>query len=239
MILINIESLSDNELRNIAQQEDLDDWENLSREELIDCLQELYGEDDELLDGNSANSKKKYVNTLTDVQSDNVLSLPGVERLPESYNDTSVHMVLKDSDWAYVFWSLSPQQISELEQSGAGLILRNTRLDENDEPVAEYDIDITAEDTSWTVELPYAGFRYRVSLVAVSGDRESVICTGNTLETTESWFSSHPDALEDGAVFRSVFASLIMKGGTVIPNRQLQSLVERMKPVQKQEDDAR
>ena len=45
MILINIESLSDNELRNIAQQEDLADWENLSREDLIEGLEELYGED--------------------------------------------------------------------------------------------------------------------------------------------------------------------------------------------------
>ena len=239
MILINIESLSDNELRNIAQQEDLEDWESLSREELIEGLEELYGEDDELLYGNSANSKKKYVNTLTDVQSDNVLSLPGVERLPESYNDTSVHMVLKDSDWAFVFWSISPQQLSELEESGAGLILRNTRLDGNDAPVAEYDIDITSADTSWTVELPYAGFRYRVSLVAVSGEKESVICTSNTLETTESWFATHADALEDSAVFRSVFSSLIMKGGTVIPNRQLLSLVEKMQSAQKQEADAR
>ena len=239
MILINIESLSDNELRNIAQQEDLEDWETLSREDLIEGLEELFGEDDELLDGNSANSKKKYVNTLTDVQSDNVLSLPGVERLPESYNDTSVHMVLKDSDWAYVFWSLAPQQLSELGESGAVLILRNTRLDENDVPVAEYDIDITSEDTSWTVELPYAGFRYRVSLVAVSGDKESIICTSNTLVTTESWFATHTDALEDSAVFRSVFSSLIMKGGSVIPNRQLLSLVEMMQSVHNQEADAR
>ena len=239
MILINIESLSDNELRNIAQQEDLEDWESLSREDLIEGLEELYGEDEELPEGNSANSKKKYVNTLTDVQSDNVLSLPGVDRLPESYNDTSVHMVLKDSDWAYVFWSLSPQQLSELEESGSSLILRNTRLDGSDAPVAEYDIDITAEDSSWTVELPYAGFRYRVSLVAVSGDRQTVICTSNTLETTESWFSTHPDSLEDGAVFRSMFSSLITKEGTVIHNRQLLSLVEMMQPAQKQEADER
>ena len=78
-----------------------------------------------------------------------------------------------------------------------------------------------------------------MSLLAVSGDKESVICTSNTLETTESWFSSHADALEDGAVFRSIFSSLIMKGGTVIPNRQLLSLVERMQSGQKQEADAR
>ena len=240
MILINIESLSDNELRNIAQQEDLEDWETLTREELIEGLEDLYGEDEESgLDGNSGNSKKKYVNTLTDVQSDNVLSLPGVERLPESYNDTSIHMILKDSDWAYVFWSLSPQQISELEERGASLILRNTRLSADGEAVAEYDIDVTSEDTSWTVELPYHGFRYRVSLVAVSGDSETVICTSDELETSEGWFCAHPEELEDERTFRTIFSSVIMKGGAVIPNRQLLSLVEGLQSMQKQEADER
>lgn len=240
MILINIESLSDNELRNIAQQEDLEDWETLTREELIEGLEDLYGEDEEGgLDGNSGNSKKKYINTLTDVQSDNVLSLPGVERLPESYSDTSIHMILKDSDWAYVFWSLSPQQISELEESGASLILRNTRLSAEGEPVAEYDIDVTLEDASWTVELPYHGFGYRVSLVAVSGDSETVICTSEKLVTSEGWFRAHPEELEDEKTFRTVFSSVIMKGGAVIPNRQLLALVERLQSMQKQEADER
>lgn len=240
MILINIESLSDNELRNIAQQEDLEDWETLTRDELIEELEDLYGEDEEGgLDGSSVNSNKKYVNTLTDVQSDNVLSLPGVERLPESYSDTSIHMILKDSDWAYVFWSLSPQQVAELEESGASLILRNTRLSQEGEPVAEYDIDVTLEDTSWTVELPYHGFRYRVSLVSVSGESETVICTSQGLETYESWFCEHPEELEDEKTFRAIFSSVIMKGGAVIPNRQLLSLVERLQSMQKQEASER
>lgn len=229
MVLINIESLSDNELRNIAQQEDLEDWNSLSREELIEGLEHLYDEDDDKsFDGITGSSKKKFVNTLTDVQSDNVLSLPGVESLPETYNDTSIHMILKDFNWAYVFWSLSSQQFSELEESGAELILRNTRLDADDQKVAEYDIDVSLSDTNWTVELPYPGFKYRVSLVAVSRGNESVICTSTCLETTCSWFSKHPEELEKDPVFRSIFSSLIMKDGTVIPNRQLLDIVERL-----------
>ena len=46
MVLINIGSLSENELRNIASQEDLEDWETLSRDELIDALEDLYDEDE-------------------------------------------------------------------------------------------------------------------------------------------------------------------------------------------------
>ena len=42
MVLINIESLSDNELRIIAKQEELEDWDYLNRHELIYELQDLY-----------------------------------------------------------------------------------------------------------------------------------------------------------------------------------------------------
>ena len=239
MVLISIDSLSDTELRIIAQQEDLEDWDTLSREELIEGLEHLYDEDDDrTLDGITGSSKKKFVNTQTDVQSDNVLSLPGVESLPESYNDTSIHLILKDFNWAYVFWSLSPQQFSELEESGASLILRNTRLSADDRKVAEYDIDVSLSDTSWTVELPYPGFKYKVSLVSVVDEKESVICTSTCLETTQSWFSTHPEELEKDSVFRAVFSSLIMMDGTVIPNRQLIDIVEMLQKGQSQEADA-
>ena len=118
MVLINIESLSDNELRIIAQQEELEDWDSLSRQELIDELQDLYDEDNErTLDSDAGSSRRKFVNTLTDVQLDNVLSLPGVEALPDQYNETCIHLIMKDFNWAYVFWSLSAQQLKELEDS--------------------------------------------------------------------------------------------------------------------------
>ena len=89
-----------------------------------------------------------------------------------------------------------------------------------------------------TVELPYPGFKYKVSLVSVVDEKESVICTSTCLETSESWFSTHPEELEDDAVFRSVFSSLIMKDGTVIPNKQLIDLVEKLHAGQNQEADA-
>ena len=188
MVLINIESLSDNELRIIAQQEELEDWASLSRQELIDELQDLYDEDNErTLDSDAGSSRRKFVNTLTDVQSDNVLSLPGVEALPEQYNETCIHLIMKDFNWAYVFWSLSAQQLKELEDSGCNLILRNTRLNDEGEEEAVYDIDVSLNDNSWTVELPYVGYTYMVSLVASCGEKETVICRSTSLTTTSSW----------------------------------------------------
>ena len=229
MVLINIESLSDNELRIIAQQEELEDWESLSRQELIDELQDLYDDDNvRAQDNNSGSSRRKFVNTLTDVQSDNVLSLPGVESLPEQYNETSIHMIMKDFNWAYVFWSISSQQMKELEDSGCSLVLRNTRFNADGTEEAVYDIDIALSDNSWTVELPYVGYTYRASLVSVCKDRETVICQSTDLTTEKSWLTSHAEELGDDVTFRTIFSSVIRKGGEVIMNGQVQALLEQL-----------
>ena len=229
MVLINIESLSDNELRIIAEQEELEDWDSLSRQEIIDELQDLYDEDnDRNLDKYSGSSRRKFVNTLTDVQSDNVLSLPGVESLPEQYNETCIHMIMKDFNWAYVFWSISAQQMKEIEDSGCNLVLRNTRLNEEGGEEAVYDIDISLSDNSWTVELPYVGFTYMVSLVMVSKGKETVICHSTSLRTEKSWLASHPEELGDDVTFRTIFSSLIRKGGEVVLNGQVQALIEKL-----------
>ena len=229
MVLINIESLSDNELRIIAQQEELEDWASLSRQELIDELQDLYDEDNErTLDNDAGSSRLKFVNTLTDVQSDNVLSLPGVEALPDQYNETCIHLIMKDFNWAYVFWSLSAQQLKELEDSGCSLILRNTRLNDEGEEEAVYDIDVSLKDNSWTVELPYVGYTYMVSLVASCGEKETVICQSTSLTTTCSWLSKHAEELGDDITFRTILSSLIRKGGEVIANGQVKAMVDNL-----------
>jgi len=229
MVLINIESLSDNELRIIAQQEELEDWASLSRQELIDELQDLYDEDNErTLDSDAGSSRRKFVNTLTDVQSDNVLSLPGVEALPDQYNETCIHLIMKDFNWAYVFWSLSAQQLKELEDSGCSLILRNTRLNDEGEEEAVYDIDVSLSDNSWTVELPYVGYTYMVSLVASCGEKETVICQSTSLTTTSSWLSKHAEELGDDITFRTILSSLIRKGGEVIANGQVKAMVDNL-----------
>lgn len=229
MVLINIESLSDNELRIIAQQEELEDWASLSRQELIDELQDLYDEDNErTLDSDAGSSRRKFVNTLTDVQSDNVLSLPGVEALPDQYNETCIHLIMKDFNWAYVFWSLSAQQLKELEDSGCSLILRNTRLNDEGEEEAVYDIDVSLKDNSWTVELPYVGYTYMVSLVASCGEKETVICQSTSLTTTSSWLSKHAEELGDDITFRTILSSLIRKGGEVIANGQVKAMVDNL-----------
>lgn len=227
MVLINIGSLSENELRNIASQEDLEDWETLSRDEIIEALEDLYDDDDSRLEGDSSGSSmRKFVNTLTDVQLDNDLSLPGTEPLPESYNETSVHMILKDANWAYVFWSLSAQLASEFEESGATLVLRNIRMNDDASEQASYDIEVSPSDDNWTIELPHLGYSYQVSLVLKKGEDETVLCKSSTVSTTKSWLSSHPDELRKSTTFMTHLSPLVLKGGSLMENKQIQDLID-------------
>ena len=137
-------------------------------------------------------------------------------------------MIMKDYNWAYVFWSISSQQMKDLEDSGCSLILRNARLNPNGEEEAVYDIDVSLEDNSWTLELPYVGFTYRVSLVSVCKGRETVICQSTDLTTEKSWLTSHPEELADDVTFRTIFSSLIRKGGEVVLNGQVRALLEQL-----------
>ena len=62
MVLIKIDSLSQNELEYIAQQEGIKDFDTLSREELIDELKEIYDDDySESLSVTGENVNKRYV----------------------------------------------------------------------------------------------------------------------------------------------------------------------------------
>ncbi len=228
MLLINIESLSENELRYIAKQEDLEDWESLSREDLIDELEDLYEDDTDIQNNHSGSSKHKFVNTLTDVVQEDALSFPGVQKLPDSYNETSIHIVMKDFNWAYVFWSISSQQLAEFEGVYNYLILRTERLNSKGVVDAVYDIDVSFSDDNWTVELPYLGFSYQVSLVAKGEGSEIVICKSSIVTTTKSWLADHPEEVGDDVVFRKIFSSLVSNGGVVSANRQVQDLIDHL-----------
>lgn len=227
MVLINIDNLSDAELRYIGQQEELDDWENLSREELIDALEELYEDEVAVTAIPSASSTgHRFVKTLTDVESDNDLSLPGVEPLPEVYNETAIHFILKDANWAYAFWSISSQEEKEIEESGSSLVIRTIGKDVASSTKSEYEIDITLDDHKWNIELPWPGYEYIVQLVCRGADgSDKILCESESIKTIRSWFSMHKEELLIEDTFNKHFAPLVSKGGTMLFNRQVRELL--------------
>lgn len=228
MVLINIDTLSDAELRYIAQQEDLEGWETSSREQIIEDLESLYDDSEDIHANMSGSSSRKFVQTLTDVDSDNVFKLPGVDVLPEQYNETCIHLLMRDFNWAYAFWSINAQQQAELENQGAQLLLRTSRLDDQGNECAFYDIDINLNDTNWTIELPHLGYKYKTCLMAQCSDKQVVICQSNTICTSKSFLKSHPEKLQEDRTFKVLIQNLITKEGEVLGNRQVEDLVSEL-----------
>ena len=99
MVLIKLEKLSESELRSIAEQESIESWQTLSRDSLIEALTEKYEDEngDYALEDRSENHNLKYLTGLTDYKdiSDSVEGLPGVEELPLTYPETSIHLLYK------------------------------------------------------------------------------------------------------------------------------------------------
>ena len=225
MILINIETLSDSELKYIAKQENLENWESLSRESIIEQLQDIYDD----MESDRGLSSEKYVKTLTTTPSDNVLQFPGTSELPEKYNETSVYMVLRDPDWAYVFWSISEEKLSELKSYGEySLVLRNKAVFK-DGKEETFEIEVSSSDNNWNVELPFKDAVYSVELCAKVGLTEQRLCFSGNEESRSSYLANDTQYLKDKRTIALCINPLISKNGSLVTERTISDLVNTIK----------
>ena len=227
MVLINIDTLSDSELRCIAQQEDIDDWDVLSREDLIDSIKELYEDENRLELTDSSYTGHRYVRTLTTTDHEGSFELPGVEGLPARYNETSIHFITKDANWAYAFWSLSPQDQSLIDECGDTLAIRTVVLAKGNLPESSFDIEIPGSDLEWNFELPWAGREYKAFLLRKGNESETILAESKVISVGESWLSKHPEILKNKDTFDVLVTSLVTKCGEVINNRQVREILEK------------
>ena len=236
MILINIDSLSTTELQYIAQQEGLATWQSLDREALIDALEEAFeDQDDEIpaaLKGKI--NRNRYCNSLTDYRGrmQHINGLPGVEELPESYFDTSIHLLLRDPQWAYAYWSLSQSAMhtvfGEQGELDGFLFLRvqETVLDTNE--IKTFDIAITSEDTQWNINLPNMGSSYLVDLCYRDHKgNEMSLAQSKSVETHSSYWQNNGEQLAlDEDLFTIHFSSLVTKEGEIIDNAVIRDIAQ-------------
>ncbi|MCR4675882.1 MAG: DUF4912 domain-containing protein [Sphaerochaetaceae bacterium] len=219
MLLLNIGTLSDSELKYMAEQEGIEDWEDMDRDELIENLEELYGDSSD--ESSPLYGNYRFVKGLTDVPPGSI-SLPGVTPLPESYNDTDLYAVIKDSNWAYAMWSISHLKEEELREKSMNLRLRVSAGDHS------YDIEVGYEDSSWNIELPWPGKTYTISLIAtdkvvdsdgVEGEgTEEEICSAGNLCCPDFYFINHVSQLKNKNTFKLIFDPLFTNGGVLVKN---------------------
>ncbi|MFA5698254.1 MAG: DUF4912 domain-containing protein [Sphaerochaeta sp.] len=237
MILINIDSLSTNELQHIAQMEGLADWNALDREQLISALEDWFEEMDEgaLPETNGQVSYARYTNSLTNHRGKAVHfnDLPRTNELPPSYYDSTIHLLLRDPQWAYAYWSL-PETIQgnktsfdDEDHSNESYFLR---LYQNNLATGEEtssDIAVEVKDQEWNIHLTAMGSSYAVELCRLYSDgSEEVIARSASVETYLPYWADRIEELAmDNDLFLLHFSSLVTKTGEVAENLVLKDLV--------------
>lgn len=223
MILIKMDKLSESELRSIAEQESIDSWETLSRTELIDALTEKYEEEDDdfAAEDRGEGHNLRYLTGLTDYRelSDSVEGLPGVEDLPPSYPETSIHLLYKNTNWGYAFWSISNLDMEKLEQKNASLVLIVSIADKNGTR-DQYDIPVTFEDREWNIGFSTQGGKCSIAIAAEypNGERD-ILAASNRLQLTSSyWLNNKSEMRENDALYKVYMSLLSTKEGSIIEN---------------------
>lgn len=238
MILINIDSLSTTELQYIAQQEGLAAWQTLDREALIDALEEAFEDQDDEIPANLKGkiNRNRYCNSLTDFRGpmQHINGLPGVEELPDSYFDTSIHLMLRDPQWAYAYWSLSPSALTTVfgeegdQENDLFLRVRETKL--SDQSVQTYDISITREDDQWNINLPELGASYVVDLCYrdQKGNEISLARSREVRTCRSYWLDKVEELAMNRDLFTVHFSSLVTKEGELVDNAVLREIAQTL-----------
>jgi len=223
MILVDIGNLSFQELKYLAKQEGVEDYDKLSKEDLIEELSEIF----DIVDGSiqlnhrlQSTSGQRYVNSLTDSLSQSDMDdLPGVEDLTELYMETSIHFMLSDLSWGFAYWSISPlskaKLLEEDETYLQNVFLRVTSTNNETNETSYYDINVSKDDTCWSINLAELGCTYQVSL-CVKNDAGFIVALAQSLALSVPlpyWFK-HSEELEYNPIlFNSSFSSIITKQG--------------------------
>ncbi|MDD7255703.1 DUF4912 domain-containing protein [Bullifex porci] len=234
MVLIKIDSLSQNELEYIAQQEGIKDFDTLSREELIDELKEIYDDDySESLSVTGENVNKRYVAGLSAYRGDvneELPSLPGVEKLPELYPETAIHVLNKNASWLYCYWSIAPGDLESYDlKFGSYELYLNVNVTGKDKS-EKYDILIGRDDVEWNISVPLVNGECRVSLVLQTKEKRYLLAMSESVPLVYCYWLNNPiDKIYDEALFRHYVAPLTNRDGYIIPSDIVEEIVDKVK----------
>lgn len=229
MVLIQLDSLTLGELRLIAQQEGIQNADQMDRKSLIEELEEIYEDDNLTNDALIGDVRKRYVNGLTDYRGDieAPCALPGVESLPESYPDTSINVLVKNASWLYCFWSISSWDKEKLQSSRHSYSLMLSIEIEKDGNKESFEVPITDSDDQWNISVPSNGGVCVVSLVAhFDNDTNLELAKSTPLDLVECYFLEHPESIKtNDALFKIYLSLLTTKDGNFLNNSQLADII--------------
>lgn len=234
MVLIKIDSLSQNELQYIAEQEGIEDFDTLSREELIDVLKDIYeDEDSDIPSVTGDNVNKRYVAGISAYRGDvdeAVPSLPGVEELPALYPETSIHVLNKNASWLYCFWSIAPGDLESYDEKfGTYELYLNVNVS-GKEISEKYDIKIDREDVEWNISVPHLHGECRVSLVLQTAEKRYLLAQSEAVPLVYCyWLNNSVKVNVDEELFVRYLAPITNRDGYIIPSDIVEEIIDKVR----------
>lgn len=129
-------------------------------------------------------------------------SLDAAPCIARRYNETVVHWIPRDPEWAFAFWDVKDEELNEYERAGSygGLFLRVVRSAGGDDKAAvSFDVPVNDDDDHWYLQLPEQDRYYRLDLCVRIAGKAKAIAHSNVIRTPRAILADSFDDLEPEA----------------------------------------
>jgi uncharacterized protein len=203
---VNVERLSGlsvDALYALADKMALDLPPELDRVFIIEALLEAFEEDNEdrkaLGDAAVHIEEKKYSGSELDEIDASIDAAPCLEC---RYNETVIHVIVKDPEWAFVFWDISDDEFDFLKEADgfSCLFLRVIKEPGFDgKGTASFDVVVGNDDDHWYLFLPEEDQSYRIDLYARFGTKSRLLTHSDVIRTPRALVADSFSSLEPSA----------------------------------------
>ncbi|MBN2874956.1 MAG: DUF4912 domain-containing protein [Spirochaetales bacterium] len=207
-----LNGLSIDALYALADKMGLDLPAGLERVFLVEALMEAFEEDREerKASGDAAvhMEEKKFSGSELDEIDASIDAAPCIEK---RYNETVVHVIVRDPEWAFVFWDVRDEELDALKASDGYccLFLRVIKEPGYDgKGSSSFDVVVGDDDDHWYLHLPDDDRAYRVDLYARSGSRSRLLAHAAVTRTPRALIADCLADLTPGAAELAALSGL-------------------------------
>lgn len=212
---VNVErlnGLSIDALYALADKMGLDLPIELERVFIVEALLEAFEEDSEerRSSGDAAVhiEEKKYSGSELDEIDASLDAAPCIEC---RYNETVVHVIARDPEWAFVFWDVKDDALDELRANPAFscMFLRVVKESASEgKATASFEVVVGEDDDHWYLHLPDEGCSYRVDLYARIGAKSRLLAHSSIVHTPRALMADSLANLDDDAAALATLSGL-------------------------------
>jgi len=184
-----LESLSIEELKRLAHQEQIVFPDKIAREKLIDLIQELL--DEIMEERNELNNASIKVEELKyHISQDEEIEIwdKGTINIPKLYNKTRLVAMTRDPYWAFAYWEIEVKKLEKIltDQDFGGLFIRvhDVKYIDFDGKNSNYyfDIPIQESDNNWYINVPHPDSNYLLELFYIQKGETHILAHSNTIK---------------------------------------------------------